>query len=93
MDGHEVQLAADGKEGLSKLAGWRPEVALVDVGLPGLDGYEVARQARSLGLGGRLVALTGYGQKRDRERSRAAGFDLHLVKPVSYADLRRAFEL
>lgn len=56
-------------------------------------GYEVARRARSLGIDGRLVALTGYGQTRDRERARAAGFDLHLVKPVSYDDLRRAFEL
>jgi CheY-like chemotaxis protein/two-component sensor histidine kinase len=93
MDGHDVQLAADGTEGLSMLAGWRPEVALVDVGLPGLDGYEVARRARSLGMDGRLVALTGYGQTRDRERARAAGFDLHLVKPVSYDDLKRAFEL
>ena len=93
MDGHDVELAADGSEGLSKLADWRPEVALVDVGLPGLDGYEVARRARSFGMAGRLVALTGYGQTRDRERARAAGFDLHLVKPVSYDDLRRAFEL
>jgi CheY-like chemotaxis protein/anti-sigma regulatory factor (Ser/Thr protein kinase) len=93
MDGHDVELAADGSEGLSKLADWRPEVALVDVGLPGLDGYEVARRARSFGMAGRLVALTGYGQTRDRERARAAGFDLHLVKPVSYDDLKRAFEL
>ena len=92
MEGHDVEVAADGAEGLSKLAAWRPEVALVDVGLPGLDGYEVAARARDLGGTFKLVALTGYGTTRDRERSRAAGFDLHLVKPVTYDALRQAFK-
>jgi CheY-like chemotaxis protein len=93
LDGHEVRLAADGAQGLEMLELWRPEIALVDVGLPGMDGYEVARRARRAG-GHRLklVALTGYGQEKDRAEALAAGFDLHLTKPVSSAALRRAFE-
>jgi CheY-like chemotaxis protein len=60
-----------------------PELALIDVGLPGLDGYEVARRLRkAMGRSVRLVALTGYGQPEDRERAFDAGFDMHLVKPV-----------
>jgi CheY-like chemotaxis protein len=62
----------------------RPDMALIDIGLPALDGYEVARQIRAM-PGGRdifLVALTGYGQPRDRQQAHEAGFDAHLVKPV-----------
>jgi CheY-like chemotaxis protein len=66
-----------------------PDLALVDIGLPGIDGYEVARRLREHPAGRRLrlVALTGYGLPEDRERSRRAGFDLHLVKPVDPARL------
>jgi CheY-like chemotaxis protein len=68
-----------------------PEVALLDIGLPGMDGYEVAHRLRARpdldGL--RLVALTGYGQMEDRDRTRAAGFDDHLVKPVDLGALER----
>ena len=68
----------------------RPEVALVDIGLPRLDGYEVARRARAaLGSDVLLVALTGYGQPEDAARARAAGFDLHLRKPIDVDEIDR----
>ena len=84
--GHEVRDAADGATGLDVAKNWSPDVIVVDLGLPGLDGYEVARRVRAL-PGGRptLVALTGYGFAEDRRRTREAGFDHHVVKP---ADLR-----
>jgi signal transduction histidine kinase/ActR/RegA family two-component response regulator len=84
MIGHEVDVAHDGPSGLEALLRDSPEVALVDIGLPGMDGYEVARRARAAGGPHRpyLVALTGYGSPQDRERALAAGFDAHLVKPV-----------
>jgi CheY-like chemotaxis protein/two-component sensor histidine kinase len=91
LDGHDVREAADGHAGLAELLANPPDVALVDVGLPGIDGYEVARIARknpSLNRV-RLVALTGYGRPEDREAVLAAGFDEHLVKPVNPADLVR----
>jgi len=93
-EGHEVSIAGSGTEGLAKFGSFRPDVALVDIGLPGMDGYEVARQARSLPGGSRfkLIAITGYGQDKDRQRARDAGFDLHVTKPVLYDQLVRAFE-
>jgi signal transduction histidine kinase/ActR/RegA family two-component response regulator len=84
MSGHRVETASDGAIGLEKALALRPEVALVDVGLPKMDGYEVARRIRAA-TGARrpfLVALTGYGAPEDRERAFAAGFDAHVVKPV-----------
>jgi CheY-like chemotaxis protein len=88
--GHEVATAEDGLRGLELVRGWGADVALVDVGLPGLDGYELARRARSGGGGGLpcLVALTGYGQAGDRRKALAAGFDEHLVKPADLERLR-----
>jgi signal transduction histidine kinase/CheY-like chemotaxis protein len=82
--GHEVEAATDGESALAVAARFRPELVALDIGLPGIDGYEVARRLRALpGLAGAvLVALTGYGQDEDRERARAAGFDHHLLKPV-----------
>jgi CheY-like chemotaxis protein/nitrogen-specific signal transduction histidine kinase len=81
--GHQVEVAADGNQGVQKALASRPEVALIDIGLPGLDGYQVARKLRaSLGRGVVLVAMTGYGQDQDRRRAFEAGFDAHLVKPV-----------
>jgi len=93
-EGHEVSIADSGTEGLAKFGSFRPDVALVDIGLPGMDGYEVARQARALPGGSRfkLIAITGYGQEKDRQRAREAGFDLHVTKPVLYDQLARAFE-
>ena len=82
--GHEVHEASDGREGLAMALSLRPDVALVDLGLPGLDGYEIARQLRASDDRRNilLVAVTGYGSPEDRERSLLAGFDVHLVKPV-----------
>jgi len=91
-DGHEVYVAGDGPSGLETARAVRPDVALIDIGLPGLDGYEVGRQIRQEEHGKfiRLVAVTGYGQAGDRARSRDAGFDVHLVKPVAPEQLRGA---
>jgi PAS domain S-box-containing protein len=88
-DGHEVRTAADGTEALAEAEMFRPDIVLLDIGLPGMDGYEVARRLRDLpGFGSALiVAVSGYGQAEDRVRSRAAGFDEHLLKPVSPARL------
>jgi CheY-like chemotaxis protein len=83
--GHSVLEAADGRHGLALALHHRPEVVLIDLGLPELDGYEVARALRASPIGGTtlLIAVTGYGQAEDRRRSKEAGFDAHLVKPVS----------
>ena len=93
-EGHEVSIADSGVEGLARFGSFRPDVVLVDIGLPGMDGYEVARQARSLPDGKRirLIALSGYGQDKDREKAREAGFDLHVTKPVVYEQLAQAFK-
>jgi CheY-like chemotaxis protein len=81
--GHEVHEAADGRAGLEQTLSLRPDAAVVDIGLPGLDGYEVARRVRAAGHAGvLLIAVTGYGQPGDRQRSGEAGFDAHLTKPV-----------
>jgi PAS domain S-box-containing protein len=87
--GHVVETAEDGATGLAKLHAFRPDVALIDIGLPGLDGYALARLARERPETSaiRLVALTGYGQEDDRQRALAAGFDVHLTKPVDPARL------
>ena len=84
MDGHDVTLAYDGPQALAVLAHARPEVALLDIGMPGLNGYEVARRVRHgpLGHAITLIAVTGWGQDRDKARAREAGFDHHFTKPV-----------
>ena len=89
MLGHRVDLAPDGASALSLAATRLPEVMLVDIGLPDIDGYEVARRVRSDATLAaiQLVALTGYGQREDRERAFAAGFDHHFVKPVDPDEL------
>jgi len=88
--GHEVRVALDGPSALDAAGELRPELVLLDIGLPEMDGWEVARRLRQLpgAAGAVLVALTGYGQRADRERSREAGFDHHLVKPVDPGVLR-----
>ena len=95
MNGHEVDEAADGASGLAAAASLRPDVALVDIGLPDIDGYEVARRLRQVAPDGKLVlvAITGYGQPADRDRSRQAGFDAHLTKPIGPEHLREAISL
>lgn len=87
--GHQVVEAADGRHGVALALEARPDIILVDLGLPGIDGYEVAGAVRASPLGKdvRLIAVTGYGQTDDRRRSSAVGFDAHLVKPVSQAAL------
>jgi CheY-like chemotaxis protein len=90
MWGHEVHIAHDGPSALHLAEKERPDVLLLDIGLPGMDGYEVARRLRSTpGFADvKLIALTGYGQEADRQRSSLAGFDHHLVKPVDLEQLR-----
>jgi CheY-like chemotaxis protein len=87
--GYAVVLAFDGEEALAMAQAHRPEVVLLDIGLPGIDGYEVARRLRARATSEQLmlVAVTGYGQPADRLRSREAGFDHHLVKPVAMEKL------
>lgn len=89
--GHEANVARDGEAALTMAAGWTPDTALVDIGLPGMGGYELARRFRKVpGLEAmRLVAMTGYGSAEDRSASRAAGFDVHLVKPADMDELER----
>jgi len=92
LDGHEVRKAYTGAKALSCVRDFLPDVVLLDIGLPGMDGYEVARLIREEPNGEhvRLIALTGYGQESDKTRARAAGFDEHLVKPVELGNLHRA---
>jgi signal transduction histidine kinase len=89
--GHEVRQAATGAIGVDLILTQQPDIAFIDIGLPDMDGYELARQIRSA-LGAKkplLVALSGFSQRRDRERASHAGFDDHLAKPASPADLKR----
>ena len=89
---HEVIFAVNGPEGVDRARALKPDVALIDIGLPGFDGYEIARRIRGEGSDWaravRLIALTGYGQAADRARAIEAGFDVHLLKPVDPAKLR-----
>ena len=89
LEGHDAKLAYDGPGAVEVALAFKPQVALLDIGLPGMNGYELARQLRQR-PGGRdmaLIALTGYGQAEDRRKSREAGFDHHLTKPVNYDTL------
>jgi len=90
LEGHEVRTAFDGPQALEAAQTFRPQIVLLDIGLPRLDGYEVARRLRALPELGTplLVAMTGYGQAEDRDRSRSAGFDEHLVKPVEIDQIK-----
>ncbi|HEX7236966.1 MAG TPA: MASE1 domain-containing protein [Gammaproteobacteria bacterium] len=90
--GHEVHEAADGEAGVAAALERRPDLVFVDIGLPRLDGYEVARRLRAAKFGSRLVALTGYGRDDDVQRARDAGFDEHLLKPATLEQLRAAIE-
>jgi PAS domain S-box-containing protein len=91
LSGHETFIANDGREALDAFERIHPEVTLLDIGLPVLNGYEVARaiRERPLGRDVMLIAITGWGQEDDRTRARAAGFDAHLVKPVDHAELTK----
>ena len=89
LHGHEVQTACDASEAIATALSWRPEVVLLDLGLPDMDGYQVAATIRQEAScqGIVLIAVTGYGLPEDHQRSREAGIDLHLVKPVDPAEL------
>ena len=84
LEGHDVELAHDGQSALRSFAERRPDVALLDIGMPKTNGYEVARRIRATPDGGNvlLIAITGWAQDSDKAQSRAAGFDHHLTKPI-----------
>jgi CheY-like chemotaxis protein len=95
IEGHEVAVVHDGREALDVFASQQPEVVMLDIGMPRLDGYEVARQIRegSLGRAVTLIAVTGWGQDSDKARALAAGFNHHFTKPIEperLAELLRA---
>jgi CheY-like chemotaxis protein len=90
LSGHQVTVAHDGPGAIAAAAAEHPELVLLDIGLPGMDGYQVAAHLRQAGHDRTaLVAISGYGQEEDLRRSQGAGFDHHLVKPVDGATLRR----
>src|ERR1700710_1115872 len=84
--GHDVRTLHDGPSALAAIDGFAPEVVILDIGLPGMDGFELAREMRlrPATKSALMIALTGYGGEGDRQKSRDAGFDFHLVKPVSF---------
>jgi signal transduction histidine kinase len=88
LDGHAVTTADDGENGLELLLQERPDVAIVDIGLPGLNGYELAKRSRRAGFAGKLIALSGYSGQRDVLEAQRHGFDAHLAKPVDPNNLR-----
>jgi CheY-like chemotaxis protein len=92
--GHTTRLADDGQQALAQFDEWQPDAVFLDIGLPGIDGYEVATEIRrrSAAHPPRLVAVTGYGQDRDRAKGRQAGFDAHLVKPAAYDAIAKILE-
>lgn len=93
LEGHETRVAHSGADALAAMAEFSPNYVFLDIGLPDLSGYEVARRMRAMtGLRtvARLIALTGWGSEEDRRQAVAAGFDAHLVKPVDPADLSAA---
>lgn len=89
FEGHRTLVAYDGRQAVELAMAERPAVVLLDIGLPHMNGYEACRAMRKSGLGDALiVAMTGYGHDEDRRKSREAGFDAHLVKPVELSTLR-----
>jgi signal transduction histidine kinase len=90
FEGRQTLCAYSGEAALQQVAAYEPQLVLLDIGLPGLDGYEVARRLKADFPKLRVIALSGYGQVEDRQRSAAAGFDAHLVKPVDLDALKRA---
>ncbi len=90
--GHEVEAMSDPRVALARIPQFRPDVAILDLGMPGMDGYELAAALAQAGWNGRLVALTGYGQESDKARTGAAGFATHLTKPMDVATLLAAIE-
>jgi PAS domain S-box-containing protein len=91
FEGRQTLCVYSGEQALEVLAAFQPQLVLLDIGLPGMDGYEVARRLKAAAPGLHVIALSGYAQLEDRQRSAAAGFDAHLVKPVDLDALKRAF--
>jgi signal transduction histidine kinase/CheY-like chemotaxis protein len=92
LRGHEVQIAHNGKEAIDQARRWHPQIIILDIGLPDIDGYEVARMLQGdKNFSSTLIALTGYGQPQDKERALEVGFDLHLTKPVGLKEIEAAF--
>jgi CheY-like chemotaxis protein len=91
LDGHEVRVAGEGGTALREAQAWPPDVVLLDIGLPGLDGYEVARRLHERAREKKplLIAVTGHGRDEDRRRSAEAGIDLHLLKPADPVGLQK----
>jgi len=89
--GHQVALAHDGRQALERARAFSPDAIVLDIGLPGMDGFEVVRllRAEPCGIGALIIAVTGYGQEEDRRRALDAGFDHHLVKPVDFSALTK----
>jgi CheY-like chemotaxis protein len=87
LQGHDVRTAHDGVQALDEVMRFEPHVVILDIGMPGMNGYKVAAELRERNLDVLLIAVTGWGQEEDRHRSRAAGFDHHLVKPVDFTTL------
>ena len=90
MSGHETKVAYRGEEAMGLCEQFKPDVVLLDIGLPGMDGYQVVQKLRADGFEGRAIALSGYGQPEDKQKALRSGFDAHLVKPVEIDRLERA---
>jgi CheY-like chemotaxis protein len=93
LSGHDIQVARTGGEALAAANQFRPDVGIIDIGMPDMDGYEVAQRIRHEAWGENmtLIAVTGWGQADDKRRAFAAGFDRHMTKPVDPEELERAF--
>ena len=89
LEGHQAEAVYSAQGALDAVASFSPDIVLLDIGLPDMDGYEVAKRIRAGGRSVRLVALTGYGQAKDIQRTHSAGFDAHLIKPVDFVALER----
>ena len=89
LDGHDVRAVYSAMDRLEQVGAFAPEIVLLDIGLPGMNGYEVAQRIQEMPAPPRLVAVSGYAQREDKERSAAAGFSAHLVKPVDVNALKK----
>lgn len=95
LEGHDVRTAFDGESALQTADSFQPELTILDIAMPRMDGFEVCRRLRATPNGQQMAiaALTGFGQSRDKRQSRKAGFDIHMVKPVDPLDLDRLLSL
>jgi len=92
LEGHSVRVAHDGKAALDIAEEFQPEICLCDIGLPGMNGYELASRLRSLFPHSLLISVSGWGREEDRRRSQESGFNYHLVKPVNFEDILQLIE-